>query len=126
MPAGSALQVCGQGMAAAADDDDDEQVLQPAGDSHRCHHWQRVAAGQVVEQAVLTRCTLHCLPCRHPGSRVAATVVYNEFIQNRHHVHMNSTRWLTLTDFVKHLGKEGGWGRLPGELTCAADMLAAA
>jgi Domain of Kin17 curved DNA-binding protein len=25
----------------------------------------------------------------------------------RHHVHMNATKWLTLTDFVKFLGKEG-------------------
>lgn len=43
----------------------------------------------------------------HPFSRVAATVVYNEFIAERHHVHMNSTNWLTLTDFVKYLGKKG-------------------
>ena len=34
-------------------------------------------------------------------------VVYNEFINDRHHVHMNSTNFLTLTDFVKHLGREG-------------------
>ncbi|KAK2078997.1 hypothetical protein QBZ16_002687 [Prototheca wickerhamii] len=39
----------------------------------------------------------------HPFSRVAATVVYND----GHHVHMNSTNWLTLTDFVKYLGKKG-------------------
>lgn len=25
----------------------------------------------------------------------------------RHHIHMNATKWLTLTEFVKHLGKEG-------------------
>lgn len=43
----------------------------------------------------------------HRSSRVAATVVYNEFINDRHHVHMNSTRWQTLTEFVKFLGKEG-------------------
>jgi DNA/RNA-binding protein KIN17 len=43
----------------------------------------------------------------HRHSRVAATVVYNEYIADRHHVHMNSTRWATLTDFVKFLGREG-------------------
>jgi DNA/RNA-binding protein KIN17 len=43
----------------------------------------------------------------HPFSRVAANVVYNEFIQDRHHVHMNATRWLSLTEFVKYLGREG-------------------
>lgn len=43
----------------------------------------------------------------HPFSRVAANVVYNEFIQDRHHMHMNATRWLSLTEFVKYLGREG-------------------
>lgn len=43
----------------------------------------------------------------HPASRVAAKVVYNEFIADRNHIHMNSTRWLTLTEFVKHLGRQG-------------------
>lgn len=33
--------------------------------------------------------------------------VYNEYITDRHHVHMNATRWLTLTEFVKYLGKSG-------------------
>ncbi|KAK6119332.1 hypothetical protein DH2020_046931 [Rehmannia glutinosa] len=41
----------------------------------------------------------------HRFSRVAATVVYNEYINDRHHVHMNSTQWATLTEFVKYLGK---------------------
>ncbi|KAF6255209.1 domain of Kin17 curved DNA-binding protein-domain-containing protein [Scenedesmus sp. NREL 46B-D3] len=43
----------------------------------------------------------------HPSSRVSAKNVYNEFIADRHHVHMNSTKWLTLTEFVKHLGRTG-------------------
>ncbi|KAM7261025.1 hypothetical protein ACFE04_026500 [Oxalis oulophora] len=43
----------------------------------------------------------------HRFSRIAATVVYNEYINFRHHVHMNSTEWATLTEFVKHLGKTG-------------------
>jgi len=33
--------------------------------------------------------------------------VYQEFIQDKHHQHMNSTRWVTLTEFVKHLGRSG-------------------
>lgn len=33
--------------------------------------------------------------------------MYNEYINDRHHVHMNSTQWLSLTEFVKYLGKEG-------------------
>ncbi|EFN55929.1 hypothetical protein CHLNCDRAFT_22710 [Chlorella variabilis] len=43
----------------------------------------------------------------HPFSRIAANVVYNEYINDRYHVHMNSTKWLTLTEFVKHLGRTG-------------------
>ena len=43
----------------------------------------------------------------HPYSRVSANIVYNEFISDRHHIHMNSTKWLTLTEFVKYLGRTG-------------------
>ncbi|KAK1412817.1 hypothetical protein QVD17_34340 [Tagetes erecta] len=43
----------------------------------------------------------------HRFSRIAATVVYNEYISDRNHVHMNSTKWATLTEFVKYLGKTG-------------------
>lgn len=39
--------------------------------------------------------------------RVAANRVYQEYIADRNHVHMNSTRWVTLTGFVKWLGKTG-------------------
>eukprot|EP01024_Parvocaulis_polyphysoides_P039389 TRINITY_DN3558_c3_g1_i2.p1 TRINITY_DN3558_c3_g1~~TRINITY_DN3558_c3_g1_i2.p1 ORF type:complete len:413 (+),score=61.25 TRINITY_DN3558_c3_g1_i2:60-1298(+) len=43
----------------------------------------------------------------HPFSRVRANTVYNEYIKDRDHVHMNSTRWYTLTGFVQYLGKSG-------------------
>lgn len=43
----------------------------------------------------------------HRFSRIAATVLYNEYIADRHHVHMNSTQWATLTEFVKYLGRTG-------------------
>lgn len=43
----------------------------------------------------------------HRFSRIAATVVYNEYISDRHHIHMNSTQWATLTEFVKYLGRTG-------------------
>ncbi|PIN12966.1 Protein containing a U1-type Zn-finger and implicated in RNA splicing or processing [Handroanthus impetiginosus] len=43
----------------------------------------------------------------HRFSRIAATVVYNEYINDRHHIHMNSTQWATLTEFVKYLGRTG-------------------
>ena len=36
-----------------------------------------------------------------------ANQVYNEYIQDRHHLHMNATRWVSLSEFVKHLGRTG-------------------
>lgn len=39
--------------------------------------------------------------------RVNANKVYQEYISHRDHIHMNSTQWETLTEFVKWLGREG-------------------
>ncbi|PPQ78733.1 hypothetical protein CVT25_010736 [Psilocybe cyanescens] len=39
--------------------------------------------------------------------RVRANQVYQEYISDKSHLHMNSTRWVTLTEFVKHLGRTG-------------------
>lgn len=39
--------------------------------------------------------------------RVNANRVYQEYISDREHIHMNGTRWVTLTGFVKWLGKTG-------------------
>ena len=36
-----------------------------------------------------------------------ANNVYQEVIQDKHHVHMNSTKWAALMDFVQYLGKAG-------------------
>lgn len=47
------------------------------------------------------------LSLNHRNSRVAANKVYNELIANKTHVHMNATRWTSLTEFVHHLVAEG-------------------
>jgi DNA/RNA-binding protein KIN17 len=39
--------------------------------------------------------------------RVAANKVYQDYIADRNHLHMNATKWLTLSDFVKYLGRQG-------------------
>lgn len=39
--------------------------------------------------------------------RVPANRVYQEYISDRGHVHMNATQWLTLTAFVKWVGRTG-------------------
>lgn len=38
---------------------------------------------------------------------VNANTVYQEHIKDKEHVHMNATKWTTLTAFVKDLGKHG-------------------
>lgn len=44
---------------------------------------------------------------RFGSRRVHANQVYQEYIADRDHLHMNSTKWETLTDLVKWLGKAG-------------------
>lgn len=44
---------------------------------------------------------------RFGTKRVHANMVYQEYIHDRNHLHMNATRWETLTGFVKWLGREG-------------------
>jgi len=49
---------------------------------------------------------LNTLKRRFGTKRVNANMVYQEYINDREHVHMNSTRWLTLADYVKWMGKK--------------------
>lgn len=44
---------------------------------------------------------------RFGTKRVSANKVYQEYISHKDHLHMNATRWLTLSDFVKWLGRSG-------------------
>ncbi|XP_064483551.1 DNA/RNA-binding protein KIN17-like [Ornithodoros turicata] len=50
---------------------------------------------------------LELLKRRFGTKRVHANQVYQEYIADKNHLHMNATRWLTLTSFVKWLGREG-------------------
>ena len=50
---------------------------------------------------------LETLRRRHGTQRMNANNVYQEVIQDRDHVHMNSTKWATLSDFVQYLGRRG-------------------
>ena len=45
---------------------------------------------------------LDSLSRRHGTKRVYANVDYQEYIADKHHVHMNATKWETLTNFVKY------------------------
>ena len=37
----------------------------------------------------------------YPNIQVQANKVYKEYIKDRHHIHMNSTKWESLTIFLK-------------------------
>ncbi|XP_010778069.1 DNA/RNA-binding protein KIN17 [Gymnodraco acuticeps] len=50
---------------------------------------------------------LELLRRRFGTKRVHNNIIYNEYINDREHVHMNSTQWETLTDFTKWVGREG-------------------
>ncbi|NWT97879.1 KIN17 protein, partial [Urocynchramus pylzowi] len=50
---------------------------------------------------------LELLRRRFGTRRVHNNIVYNEYISHREHIHMNATKWETLTDFTKWLGREG-------------------
>ena len=51
---------------------------------------------------------LRLLKSNHGTKKINAIRFYHEYITNdKHHVHMNSTKWLSLTSFVKHLGRSG-------------------
>eukprot|EP00871_Galdieria_phlegrea_P005435 jgi/Galph1/5893/GphlegSOOS_G4479.1 len=50
---------------------------------------------------------LDVLKHRFGTKKVHANVVYNEYIKDKDHIHMNATRWATLTGFVAYLGREG-------------------
>ncbi|KAJ1815349.1 hypothetical protein LPJ60_005747 [Coemansia sp. RSA 2675] len=50
---------------------------------------------------------LSILSRRYGTKKVNANQVYQEIIADRQHLHMNATKWNTLSDFAKYLGREG-------------------
>lgn len=51
---------------------------------------------------------LRLLKTNHGTKKVDANKIYQEYIlYDKNHVHMNATRWSSLTAFVKHLGQLG-------------------
>ncbi|QID85446.1 zinc finger protein rts2 [Saccharomyces pastorianus] len=50
---------------------------------------------------------LQLLKQRHGEKWVNANKVYNEYVQDRDHIHMNATMHRSLTQFVRHLGRAG-------------------
>lgn len=50
---------------------------------------------------------LQLLRTSHGEKKIHMNHFYQEYISNKEHIHMNSTRWPSLTEFAKHLGREG-------------------
>ncbi|EMG48210.1 putative zinc finger protein, partial [Candida maltosa Xu316] len=50
---------------------------------------------------------IRLLRINHGTKTINANRFYQEYIRDKDHVHMNSTRWRSLTSFVKYLGKNG-------------------
>lgn len=50
---------------------------------------------------------LQLLRTAHGEKRVQVNHFYQEYIQNKSHIHMNGTHWKTLSEFAKSLGREG-------------------
>lgn len=50
---------------------------------------------------------LQLLRTSHGEKKIHMNHFYQEYISNKEHVHMNSTRWPSLTEFAKFLGREG-------------------
>lgn len=49
---------------------------------------------------------VYLLRTSHGEKAVSANRFYNEYIGNKDHIHMNATKWTSLTELVKHLGRE--------------------
>ncbi|KOS19704.1 KIN17-like protein [Escovopsis weberi] len=50
---------------------------------------------------------LQLLKTGHGEKQVHINHFYQEYIANKQHIHMNATKWPSLTEFAKHLGREG-------------------
>ncbi|SOV19841.1 DNA/RNA-binding protein KIN17, putative [Plasmodium sp. gorilla clade G2] len=50
---------------------------------------------------------MRLMKTKYCRARILANTVYTNMISDKSHIHMNSTVWVTLTDFVLYLGKTG-------------------
>lgn len=50
---------------------------------------------------------LYILKTRYRTKKVLANTIFQEYIKERDHVHMNGTRWTSLTEFAQWLGEHG-------------------
>ena len=58
---------------------------------------------------------LQLLKTSHGEKKVGLNGFYQEYIRDKEHVHMNATKWASLTEFAKVMGREGVWKVEEGE-----------
>jgi DNA/RNA-binding protein KIN17 len=51
--------------------------------------------------------TIELLRTTHGTKSINANHFYQQIVSDKEHIHMNSTQWKSLSQFVAHLGKEG-------------------
>lgn len=50
---------------------------------------------------------MYLMKTRFGSRRVGINCIYQEYIKDRDHVHLNATRWITLTGLAKWMGRKG-------------------
>lgn len=50
---------------------------------------------------------MYLLRTRYRSKRILANTVFQDYIKDKEHVHMNATRWTSLTEFAEWLGEQG-------------------
>ena len=77
------------------------------------HVRQMLVVGEDPRKAIndfsnqFNRDFLQLLRTAHGEKKVHVNHFYQEYIANKEHVHMNATKWPSLTEYTKHLGREG-------------------
>ncbi|KAK0739674.1 domain of Kin17 curved DNA-binding protein-domain-containing protein, partial [Apiosordaria backusii] len=77
------------------------------------HTRRALAAGQNIKQVTddysraFQQEFLSLLKTSHGEKEIHANKFYQEVIAKKDHVHLNATKWHSLTEFVKFIGREG-------------------
>ncbi|KAL6950817.1 hypothetical protein ACO0QE_000099 [Hanseniaspora vineae] len=88
---------------------DDNGYRQHLRSPHHLKMKSKITAQDIAQyNEMFEKSFLQYLRLSHGEKWVNANKVYNAFIINdKDHVHMNSTKWSSLTKFVQHMGKQG-------------------
>jgi hypothetical protein len=63
--------------------------------------------GSMKKKRIFQKEFVKILSHRHNTNRIHANLVYQEYIADRHHIHMSGTKWSSLREFCFHLQRQG-------------------